>query len=418
MKISLKEAGKTALIVVLICSLVLLFAASIPTDAIRSTPWLSTVLRPFAPMLGLPSAELAYVEDAQSVQSAAQPMSISVRNSTGRYTAQWNFTALDDAYEFLGSFLGRALDTAEAFTEVRPFQLTAALSQPGMCFDYGFLLPASLAASWLDSEPAQDMPDSTCYILALEKGQVWLYLQGESAYRALTQVDYAELLDLLEQFTPDGSQFAFEAGSHLRDLSILPETVPGIRAAVTASLITSRYTEALANSLGFNPYDDSRYTDSAGTTRFSETGGSLTITAAGDVEMTLTTERITATGSSLESLVEKARSLLTLGMDSSNADVRLYLSQITQDGDKTVCSFDYILGGIPVRWSGEAGAQVIFTGRAVTQLRMKAVRFVYTDTVQRLLPPVQAAAILPRNGALRLQYHAAEQGEVLAGWAK
>ena len=58
MKQSLVEAGKTALIVVLVCSLILLFAASIPTDAIRSTPWLSTLLRPVAPMLGLPSAEL------------------------------------------------------------------------------------------------------------------------------------------------------------------------------------------------------------------------------------------------------------------------------------------------------------------------------------------------------------------------
>ena len=418
MKRSLLEAGKTALIAVLVCTLILLFAASIPTDAIRSTPWLSTLLRPVAPMLGLPSAELAYVEDAQSVQSAAQPMTISVRNSTGRCTAQWNFVDLDSTYEFLGSFLGRALDTAEPFAEVRPFQLMTALSSPSVCFDYGFVLPAALAASWLDSDLAQDTPDSSCYILALEKEQVWLYLQAETCYRALTQVNPEEFSSLLEQFSPDGSQFAFEAGSHLQDLSILPKTVPGVRTATTESLVTSRYTETLANNLGFNPYDDSRYTDSTGTTHFSETGGSLKITAAGDVEMTLTTERITAAGNSLESLVEKARSLLSLGMDSSNGDVRLYLCQITQNGEETICSFDYILGGIPVRWSGEAGAQVIFTGRAVTQLQMKAVRFAYTDEIQRLLPPVQAAAILPKNGALRLQYHTNEQGQVLAGWAK
>lgn len=418
MKHSLVEAGKTALIVVLLCSLVLLFAASIPTDAIRSTPWLSTVLSPFAPLLGLPSAELAYVAEAQSVQSAAQPMTISVRNSTGRYTAQWSFSELDLAYETMGSLLGRALDTAEPFSEVRQFHVTSALSRPSVCFDYGFLLPASLAASWLDSEPAQDMPDSACYILALEEDGVWLYLQGDACYRALTQVEPAEFTALVEQFAPDGSQFAFEARSHLKSLSILPVAVPAIRTATATSLVNSRYTEAMANSLGFNPYDDSRYTDSTGVTHFSETGGSLKFTLAGDVEMTLTTERITATGDSLESLVEKARSLVSLASDDTNADVRLYLSGITQNGEETVCSFDYVLDGIPVRWADEPGAQVTFTGRAVTQLRAKAVRLAFTDEVQRLLPPVQTAAILPQDGTLRLQYRAADTGEVSVGWVE
>lgn len=418
MKHSLVETAKTVLIVVLVISLTLLFAASIPTNTIQNTPWMSTVLSPLASVLGLPAAELAYVADTQSVQSAAQPITISICNSSGRHTAQWDFDALDGAYETLGSLLGQALETAEPFSLVRQFLLTQALTRPSVCFDYGFSLPAVLAASWLDTELAQETPDSIRYILTLEEEQVFLYLQGTASYRAVTRVDPVKFSTLLEQFPADGSQFAFETQSHLAPLSILPGTVPVVRAAQTQSLCTSRYIETLANDLGFNPYDDSRYTDSADVTHFSEPGGSLQISADGQIRFTATTERITASGSSLESLVEKARSLLSLAVDSTTTGARLYLSGITQTEEQTVCTFDYVLGGIPVRWHDGPGAEVTFVGQTVTGLQVRAVSFTYTGQNQRLLPPVQAAAVLQKDGSLQLQYHVSAAGEAAVGWAK
>lgn len=418
MKRSWIEAGKTVLIVVLMISLTLLFAASIPTNTIQNTPWMSTVLSPLASVLGLPAAELAYVADTQSVQSAAQPLTISICNSSGRHTAQWDFAALDGAYETLGSLLGQALETAEPFSSSRQFLLTQALTRPSVCFDYGFSLPAVLTASWLDMELAQETPDSTRYILALEEEQVYLYLQGTTCYRAATRVDPAKFSALLEQFPADGSQFAFEAQSHLAPLSIVPGAVPAVRAAQTQSLCNSRYIETLANDLGFNPYDDSRYTDSADVTHFSEPGGSLQISADGRIRFAATTERITASGSSLESLVEKARSLLSLAVDSTTSGARLYLSGITRSEEETVCTFDYVLNGIPVRWHDGPGAEVTFTGQTVTGLQVRAVSFIYTGQNQRLLPPVQAAAVLPKNSSLQLQYHVSPSGEAAIGWAK
>lgn len=418
MKHSWAEAGKTALIVVLLISLTLLFAASIPTNTIQNTPWMSTVLSPLASVLGLPGAELAYVADTQSVQSAAQPMTISICNSSGRHTAQWNFVALDMAYETLGSLLGQALETAEPFASSRQFLLTQALTRPSVCFDYGFSLPAALTASWLDTELAQETPDSTRYILTLEEEQVFLYLQGVSCYRAATRVDPALFTALVEQFSADGSQFAFEAQSHLADLSILPGTVPAVRAAQIQSLCSSRYIETLAGDLGFNPYDDSRYTDSSDVTHFSEPGGSLQISADGKIRFTATTDRITASGSSLESLVEKARGLLSLAVDSTTTGARLYLSGITQSEEETVCTFDYVLDGIPVRWYDGPGAEVTFVGKTVTGLQVNAVSFNYTGREQWLLPPAQAASILEKGGSLQLQYHVSAAGEAAVGWAK
>ena len=138
MKERLLEAGKSLLIIVLICTLLLLTVAAMPKEMIRSTPWLATVLQPLAPFLGLQEAELAYVEDAQPVLNAAQPLRITVGNTAGRYTAQWDFASLDSAFDMLGGLLGQALDTAGDFTEVSSQQLTAALANPSVCFDYGF----------------------------------------------------------------------------------------------------------------------------------------------------------------------------------------------------------------------------------------------------------------------------------------
>ena len=417
MKYAWLEAAKTVLIILLFLSLLFLFAVSIPTDVVRSTPWLSTVLKPFGSLLGLPSAELTYVGEAQSVQTAAQPLTISIRNSSGRYTAQWDFTALDTAYETLGGLLGQALDTAEPFTETRQFQLTQALQKPSVCFDYGFDLPVTLAASWLDVENSGEPTACSMFILALEQDQVYLYLSGSTCRRALTQVDGSEFSVLLEQFPSDGSQFAFEADSHLLPLNILPGSLPRLVSAKTESLYSSRYVDALANNLGFNPYDTGRYTDSTGTTHFSESGGSLQISADGTIRFSASTARITSSGSSSESLVETARSLLNLAVDTSGTSARLYLSGITETEEETVCTFNYVLRGVPVRWADGPAATVVFTGQTVTELTLKAVTFSFTDQPQHLLPPVQAAAILPEDSRLQLQYHVSGS-EATAGWAK
>ena len=58
MKRRLWELGKDVLILLLLCSLLLLSAAALPSDTIRENHLLSRLLQPFAPILGLPQAEL------------------------------------------------------------------------------------------------------------------------------------------------------------------------------------------------------------------------------------------------------------------------------------------------------------------------------------------------------------------------
>jgi len=419
MKKRIVETGKTLLIILLICTLLLLTAASLPREMIRSTPWLSSLLQPLAPVLGLPEAELTYVEDAQPVLDAAQPLTISVRNQVGRYTARWNFEALDQAYETLGGLLGQALDTAGEFSVVRVDRLPDALSQDSIFFDFGFQLPVLLLGSWLEASPEQTDAAGQLFILAEEDGCVNLYLSGEQCLMAPTAVQPEAMAVLLEQFRPDGSCFAFETESHLSALTLLSEEDPSLEAALSSAPRDIRYAEGLATALGFNAYDENRYTDSTGTTYFSESNCSLQVSPSGEVLlMSSSPDRFRATGATLEALVEDARVMVQLVLRDLAGEERIYLSGIRQEENRTICDFDYVLNGIPVSCGSKPAATVTFTDSAVTSLELKAVSFTGTGEPLKILPAAQAAAIVPENGHLILKYYRSADGSITAGWAK
>lgn len=417
MKKRVLEMGKTGLIVLLVTCLLLLTVAAMPVETIRSSPWLSSVLQPFAAVLGLPEAELVYVEQAQPIADAAQPLTISVCNAGGRYTAQWDFAALDTAYETLGGLLGEALDTAQSFAPSNLVQLKRALSQNSVCFDYDFSLPMELLSSWLDAGEPEESGQAFMYVLAEEGGTVRLYLVGEDCYRADTQVDPENFRALLEQFKSDGSQFAFETDSKLEPMFLRPQTAPKIESVYVSSPCDSRYVESLATALGFNAYDENRYTNSAGVTYYSEPNCSLQIGADGRILLKSSApERFRAASMTLQAQVELARSLVELAVKEVMGSARIYLSGISREEGQTVCSFDYVLAGIPVSCGGEPAVRVTFSEQSVVQMNVFVANFALTGGRLSVLPPVQAEAILPEGSRLALEYDCSNPGELTAGW--
>ena len=107
------EIFKDVLIVVLALAIVVLTLLALPARTITSTPWLAAILRPVAPLFGLSQSELTYTGDvvADEVHGAAQPIAITVQNTAGRMSAQYDFAALDNAFEQLGGYLAQALDS-------------------------------------------------------------------------------------------------------------------------------------------------------------------------------------------------------------------------------------------------------------------------------------------------------------------
>lgn len=411
------ELGKDILIILLLCSLLLLAVAAVPTKTIRDNPKLSQLLQPFGPLLGLPEAELAYVETALPILDAAQPVVISVQNSTGRSTAIWDFEALDTAFETYGGLLGQAMDTADLFTQATESQVRRALTGSSVYFRYSSSLPAGLLASWLGAGLEADVPDTQACLLALENGTAVLYLLGEPHFRAETQVQ-AEILEaLLAQARPDGSQFAFEAGSRLDPMTLLPGGTVTVPAAATSNPCDSRYVDQLATELGFNPYGESRFTDDEGVTYFSEANCALEISASGLITLTADhADRFLAASGSDQALVETARQLVELAAGSVCGDGRIYLSGLTHEGERTVCTFDYLMNGVPVVLDRSA-ATVTFTGQSLVRLEVQVLDFSLTGEVLHPLPVAQAAAVLNPGSPLTLQYRIS--GNTLtAGWRK
>ena len=367
----LKEFGKTLLIILLLCCLVLLAVASVPVETIRSDPNLSKLLQPFAPLLGLPEAELAYVETALPILDAAQPIAVSVCNSAGRTSAQWDFDALDQAYDTFGSMLGQALDTAELFAETNDAQLRRALSGSSVYFRYGCDLPADLLASWLGAELEADVPDTGAYLLSVEGDAVVL----------------------------------------------LPGAVAAAPGAAVSNPCDSRYVDQLATDLGFNPYSEARFTDDDGVTYFSEANCTLEVSSTGQIRLNnAARDRFTASSGSDEALVELARQMMETAAGSVSGDGRLYLSGVTRQGEQTVCTFQYLVSGIPVVLGSDAAA-VTFTGSTLTHMEIQVLAFSLSGQTLYPLPVAQAEAVLTEGSELTLQYHISGS-ELAAGWKK
>lgn len=418
MKTRMKEIGKNILIVLLIGSLLLLSVLAIPTRSISALPWLSQLLQPMAPLLGLSEAELTYVEQSEPVPDAAQPIAISINNDTGRHTAMWDFTALDEAFAVFAPVLAQALDASENFNLVSEYQVQSAISGSSVTFVYGGLLPAPLMASWLGGTLNAAIDTAGTCILAAQDGTLTLYLLDKNhRYAARTELSDQLLLPLLELYSADGSAFVFETDYPLSPMSLLPGNTPSAPACSFSNPCDSRFVDALATTLGFNPYAETRYTDDRGTDCFSETGASLEVSTSGHVLFRTENARYTAAGTDPEDLTETARQLTDTILEDVAGDGRLYLSSMSQDGDTTVCEFDYFISGIPVQLS-EPAARVRFSKAAVTEVSIALYSFAGTGKTLYPLPIAQAAAVLEDGSPLELAYRLGPDGALNVGWVQ
>ena len=417
------ERAKNVLIALLAMILLALTVLALPVKTVTDTPWLAAIVRPFASFLGISQGDLTDtpMADAGSVTGAAQPVAISVRNPAGRTSFQYSFSALDASFEQFGAALGQALETAQSPERTSALRVQTALGKTSVAFCYPGEISSKLAASWLHVDTGVDA-SARWFLLSCGDSYVTLYLVGEELFSCQTQMPAESLEQLLQSCTPDGSFFAFEDAQArfdaLEPLSLLPGQTPDIHEASAANPCDARFADTLAATLGFNPYGDARYTDDAGNTTYTETGYVLSISAAGELTLRSDDGRVTrfrAVSGEESDLVECARSLLSTITSGSPADARLYLTELRKDGAETVCIFDYFLNGIPVYPAGGHGAEIRFSGASVVQARLLLRAYTLTTQTVSVLPPAQAAAILPEGSELGLIYSDTSSG-VTAGW--
>ena len=419
----LLEIGKDVLLVLLTLAVIVLTVLALPARTVQQTPWLAAMLKPFASVLGMSEAELTYTQAAEPVLNAAQPLTITVKNSAGRCSYQYDFTALDSAYETLGGALGQALDTAGPAQSSTYAKLYAAMQQKGVLFCYPAEIPAAVLAAWLDAQPDADAPAADMCLLSVQDGAVRLYLAGEECWVCETKLPADTLEQMLESCKPDGSFLASEDATGRFKL-LAPDTlltaeavsVPGVTAA---NPVSTQLTTSLAGTLGFNPYGGASYTDSGGTTRFTEGASTLSVSAAGLLSLyngQRTDARFNAASDSPSDLIEAARTLLAGLTADTLGDARLYLRSFSQSDGGAVCSFDYVVSGILVTRTDGPAATVRFDGAQIAEATLNLRTYRLTSAQTRLLPAAQAAAILPEGSGIVVQY-ADTGGQTLeAGW--
>ena len=284
------ERAKNVLIALLAVILLALTVLALPVKTVTDTPWLAALVRPFASLMGISQGDLTDtpMADAGSVTGAVQPVSVSVRTPAGRTSFQYSFSTLDASFEQFGAALGQALETAQETERTSTLRVQEALGKTSVAFCYPGEISSKLAASWLHVDTDLDT-QSRWLILAGDGVYVTLYLVGEELFSCQTQMRAESLEQLLQSCTPDGSFFAFEDAQSrfdtLAPLSLLPGQTPAIHEASAANPCDARFSDALASSLGFNPYGDARYTDDAGNTTYTETGYALSISAAGELTL-------------------------------------------------------------------------------------------------------------------------------------
>lgn len=416
-----KEFFKNIIIFILVAVILALMLLALPAKTITQSPFLSEVLAPFAAYLGINRAELTHAQQPTSTgKEAAEPIAITVKNAAGRSSFRYDAAAIDGAYETLGGLLAQALDTAQPPQPTTRARMFDALGSVSAAFRYPGALPSGALAAWLGVQSEIESIRAEIFVLSVSEGAVRLYLSGAETYVCDTQLRAEELQSLCDTYRPDGSFFVFEdtSGRYSRvDGGSLLVAQPMLRTAVGVNPCDSRYATDLAAQLGFNPFGDASYTDTAGNAFFSDSVGSVRISADGQIlVLNEDAERFAAGADTDAARIEAARSLLGKCLSGLLTDAQLSLLQCQREGEEVICTFDYILNGTPVRRADGPAASVHFVG---TTLRSASIA-VRTYTLQldtlALLPSPQAAAIVPEGHELFICY-ADNDGESLsAGW--
>ena len=413
------ELCKSLLIALLALSILALTILALPTRTLTQTPWLAAILSPFAQVLGMERASAPHAQADETSAPAAQPVQISIMTAGGRSTLSYDFAALDEGYETLGGLLAQALDSADAPQQATRARLYEALGGESVAFVYPGALPADAVASWLGADGAALAGcDAWLFALSARGETAQLYLLGETALVADTQLASETITHAAGTYHPDGSQFLFENAAepyaHLDGAALIP-AAPTLRGGELTNPCDSRFITALASRLGFNPYGDATYTDDAGNTFFSETNYTLQISADGRLRLrSQDRARLPASGGAAGQ-IQAARELLGQLLSGVQSDARLYLTGYTPTDTGAVCTFDYVLSGARVLQASGAGASVTISSGRITAADAVLAGYTLTDETLTLLPAAQAAVLLDDDTRMELCY-AVSGGQLSAGW--
>lgn len=295
----------------------------------------------------------------------ALPVRVVFTNEYARYGLS-AITTLDTDFELAGAFFGEALGSATTYEACSGEKLLTALHASSIYLDLEAPTPLEVLSRILgvNDAPESSLLRVTRLVLCPAENGATLYLQdaNQGFFVSRTAISSATLREALASLDGNGTDFAFSLSGEFSQLS--PYTL-------IFSEPPQRYTLSASNALTdqatflrlaeFNPHTESGYTDSSGSTIIKEVYGTLRLEPDGSVfyqgadeaeagSIYYVSAASTGKPTMLEAVAGAQRLAFTLLRDVSG-DAELYLSEIDSSNKRFTVSFDYAVGGTPLRFS-------------------------------------------------------------------
>ena len=319
----------------------------------------------------------------------ALPVRVVFTNEYARYGLS-AITTLDTDFELAGAFFGEALGSATTYEACSGEKLLTALHASSIYLDLEAPTPLEVLSRILgvNDAPESSLLRVTRLVLCPAENGATLYLQdaNQGFFVSRTEISSATLREALASLDGNGTDFAFSLSGEFSQLS--PYTL-------IFSEPPQRYTLSASNALTdqatflrlaeFNPHTESGYTDSSGSTIIKEVYGTLRLEPDGSVFYQGADE---AEAGSIYYVSAASTGKPTM------LEAELYLSEIDSSNKRFTVSFDYAVGGTPLRFSdGSHAATVTIEDQTITEFSLHCRSYTLSDSPALLLPIRQAAAI-------------------------
>lgn len=333
----------------------------------------------------------------------AAPVRIAVTGAYGRY-GNVSLTTTDEAFTPLSTLLGEVLGSAKNFSVCDKTLFQTALSGNSVYYDFLSSLPLPILSGFAGGE-TNSAAHARSLVVFQEGEQIILCLwDGMQTYlRGETAVSAEDFEKTVNSYELSNAFFAFESAETsdhyavIAPHSLFPADLPTLPTLSAVSSLAE--TSNLLVSLGFNPYTNSRYTESSGTEVIMEGDRSLHIQPNGALfyqgsdSSVLNIEAVSSQPTMQEAVVGSL-SLLHSLLENVPSDATLYLQSIQQEGSRMILRFSYQLDGVPIRLSsGVPAAEVILSGSNVLSFQLHCRQYTRAATPSHLLPLRQALAL-------------------------
>ena len=349
--------------------------------------------------------------DGENTASLSAPVQVSVTGQHGRFGCA--ATLSHESLIPLNTLAKEAFGSAGATIAATEETFRAALLQSGVYYDFSLPLPASLLSSMLDTSIPSAFSSVQRLLLAADSESVRLFLfDGTEYYVSTTAISPGTLETTIAIYEPNDTAFLFERSgdSHTLDpFTLITEDMLSRPGYICATPSAGSENNHILEFLGFNSHSNSRYVESDGTEVIFGSDATIRIESDGTVTYAGTHRSnsvFLAEDNSADAAITAAYRIASGLLSSSAGEAALYLADLEDTDLGYTVSFNFMAGGIPIRFhDGAAAASITVSDGVVTAFTLRCRNYTLSDTTLHALPLTQALAIAAdKQGALKISY--------------